>query len=344
MSTPQARSRPKPTLEEVAARAGVSRATASRVLRGASNVSDEARRSVLAATEAIGYSPNRAARSLVTGRTDSIAFVVDETEERMFSDPFFLALLRSAHGAISEEGLQLVFSMISGPKGHDRFVSYAVGGHVDGVILVSLHGRNDLPHRLEEAGVPTVLSGRPLDGRGREWFVDADNVGGARLATTHLLRHGRRVVATITGPQDMCAGQDRFAGYVQALEDAHVPLDPDLVVEGQFTQASGYASMTELLRARPDIDAVFAASDPTALGAMRAIESAGLRIGPDVAVVGFDDLGEAETSHPPLTTVHQPVSDLGAMLARRLIARINGESPPRETILPVELVRRETAS
>ncbi len=200
-----------PTLEEVAARAGVSRATASRVLRGASNVSDSARDAVHAAAREISYTPNQAARSLVTGRSDSVAFLVDETEERMFSDPFFLGMLRSAQVAVAEAGLQLVFTMTSRREDQERFLAYAAGGHVDGVLLMSLHGEDRLPQALEKLGVPTVLSGRPLSGSRSLYYVDADNVDGARIATRHLLASGRRVVATVTGPQDMCAGQDRLA-------------------------------------------------------------------------------------------------------------------------------------
>ena len=161
------RARLAPTLEEVAARAGVSRATASRVLRGDAKVSERARDAVLEAAQAISYVPNLAARSLVTGRSDSIAFLVEETEERMFADPFFLGMLRSAQETVAEAGLQLVFTVVNRPEDQQRFLAYAAGGHVDGVLLLSLHGRDQLPQRLEALGVPTVLSGRPLSGRRR---------------------------------------------------------------------------------------------------------------------------------------------------------------------------------
>src|SRR3954469_22966923 len=202
-------SRNLPTLEEVAARAGVSRATASRVLRGASNVSDQARTAVLTAAQDIAYAPNRAARALVTGRSDSVAFLVAETEDRLFSDPFFLGMLRAAQTVTATAGLQLVFTVASGPDEHRRFLHYAAGGHVDGVLLLSLHGSDQLPQDLESHAVPTVLSGRPLTGAGSLYFVASDTHGGARLATDHLIAAGRRTVATITGPLDMCAGQDR---------------------------------------------------------------------------------------------------------------------------------------
>jgi DNA-binding LacI/PurR family transcriptional regulator len=343
MPPPASGGRNLPTLEEVAARAGVSRATASRVLRGASNVSEQARTAVLSAAADISYAPNRAARALVTGRSDSVAFLVAETEDRLFSDPFFLGMLRAAQTVIAKAGLQLVFTVAATEDEHRRFLHYAAGGHVDGVLVLSLHGRDQLPEELESHAVPAVLSGRPLVGGDRLYFVDSDNAGGGRLATEHLLAAGRRTIATITGPLDMCAGQDRLAGYRAALNAAGRRLDSTLVGHGQFSITSGQQAMTELLAARPDIDAVFAASDLTAIGAMRAIEAAGRRIFDDVAVVGFDDIGDAELAHPALTTIRQPITDMGEAMATRLLQRINGEPAPLRTILPVELIRRRTA-
>lgn len=343
MTTHRRPARQAATLEEVAARAGVSRATASRVLRGSSHVSDHARDAVGAAARELNYAPNLAARSLVTGRSESIAFLVDETEERMFSDPFFLTMLRSAHEAVGQTGRQLVFAVTATSADHDRFVEYAAGGHVDGVLLLSLHGPTKLPQRLEELGIPTMLSGRPLVGRRRLWFVDADNVDGGRLATEHLLRTGRRAVATVAGPSTMCAGIDRLAGYRVALEAADRPYDGSLVEVGEFTTASGHASMTRLLERRRDIDAVFVASDLTAIGAIRAIEASGRTVPDDVAVIGFDDIPDAAVQQPPLTTVRQPIAELAATMARLLQERIDGGTPPRQTTLPVELVLRATA-
>ncbi|HEX4727824.1 MAG TPA: LacI family DNA-binding transcriptional regulator, partial [Jatrophihabitans sp.] len=234
-----------PTLEEVAARAGVSRATASRVLRGASNVSEQARSSVLDAAAQISYAPNRAARSLVTGRSDSVAFLVAETEDRLFSDPFFLGMLRGAQAVIAGAGLQLVFTVAATEDEHARFLHYAGGGHVDGVLVLSLHGRDRLPQQLEKRTVPTVLSGRPLDGDDQLFFVDSDNLGGAAMATSYLIGLGRRRIATVTGPLDMCAGQDRLAGYRQAITEAGLPGSDSLIGHGRFSIASGQAAMAD---------------------------------------------------------------------------------------------------
>ena len=272
----------------------MSRATASRVLRGDKKVSEHARTVVLDAAKAISYVPNLAARSLVTGRSDSIAFLVEETEERMFSDPFFLGMLRSAQETVAEAGLQLVFTVMTRAEDQARFLAYAAGGHVDGVLLLSLHGQDKLPQRLEDLGVPTVLSGRPLSGRRRLWYVDADNLGGGSLATAHLLASGRQHVATVTGPLadvpagpprrttgplDMCAGQDRLAGYRAAVEREGRGYDESLVSVGDFTSGGGYDATRRLLERRPDLDAIFAGSDLAAFGVLRALRDAGRRPG-----------------------------------------------------------------
>jgi DNA-binding LacI/PurR family transcriptional regulator len=331
------------TLEVVAARAGVSRATASRVLRGSTNVSEAAREAVLRAAEEVSYTVNRAARALVTRRTDSIAFLVAENEERMFHDPYFLGVLRGAQAEAARAGQQLVFAIASSEVETAQFTRFVRGGHVDGVLIVSQHGADSLPCDLERAGVPTVLNGRPGTADSSLFSVDSDNVSGACWATELLLERGARAVATITGPLDMSAGQDRLAGYRAALSAAGRPVPDAAVVEGDFTVAGGSAGMARLLAADPDLDAVFAASDLMALGALRTLAEAGRRVPEDVAVIGFDDILEAELSTPALTTVRQPLDELGRTMTRMLLARVAGEEPPRRTVLPVELVRRASA-
>jgi DNA-binding LacI/PurR family transcriptional regulator len=328
----------------VAARAGVSRATASRVLRGDAKVSERAREVVLAAAHEISYVPNLAARTLVTGRSESVAFLVEESEERMFADPFFLGMLRSAQETVAEAGRQLVFTVMNRPEDQRRFLTYAAGGHVDGVLMMSLHGKDRLPKRLEDLGVPTVLSGRPLSNGRRLWYVDADNVGGGELATSYLIEQGRRCVATVTGPLDMCAGQDRLAGYRAAVGAAGMAYDESLVSVGDFTSMGGQVAAATLLARHPEVDAIFAASDLSAIGAIRALQAAGRTVGDDVAVIGFDDIPAAAEHVPPLTTVRQPISDLGTAMTRLLLARIEGtdDDLPHRTVLPVELVRRGT--
>ena len=333
----------RPTLEVVAARAGVSRATASRVLRGASNVSEEAREAVLRAAQELSYTVNRAARSLVTRRSDSLAFVVAEDEQRLFADPYFAGILRGAHAATAEAGLQLLFVIASNDTDRAQFENYARGGHVDGALLVSLHGEDRLPSRLEAMGVPTVLNGRPFQDDGSLYSVDSDNAGGARAATELLIGRGARRIATITGPLDMTAGQDRLAGYRRALAAAGLQAPDSLVAEGDFSHEGGARAMARLLDAEPDLDAVFAASDLTAHGALQVLAERGRRVPDEVAVVGFDDVRLAELAIPPLTTIRQPIEELGRRMAEVLVARVNGAHAEHATVLPTEVVRRRSA-
>src|SRR5690348_12945412 len=188
-----------PTLESVAERAGVSRATAGRVLSGATTVGDQAREAVLRAAAELSYVTNRAARSLMTGRSGSIAFVVGESEERFFGDPYFALVLRGAHVAVAERDVQLVFTILASDADRERFERFAQGGHLDGAIFVSLHGDDPLPGVLQAAGIPVILAGRPFTDAAGLSYVSADNVGGARSAVRLLVDRGRRRIATIAG-------------------------------------------------------------------------------------------------------------------------------------------------
>ena len=332
-----------PTLEQVAALARVSRATVSRVVNGSPKVSPVVRAQVERAVAKLGYVPNRAARSLVTRRADSVALVVSEPHARFFSEPFFAGVVRGVSAVLAETGVQLLLLIAQDLPDRGRLERYAVGGHVDGVLLASLHGDDPLPGILERAGVPAVLVGRPA-GAAPASYVDADNRGGAGKAVAHLARRGRRRIATITGPLDMGVGLDRLEGSRDGLAAAGLAGSGDLVEIGDFTEEGGAAAMGRLL-ARPGdpVDAVFAASDLMAAGALRALRAAGRRVPEDVAVVGFEDSAVARYAQPPLTTVRQPIEEMGRQATRLLLARAAGEPTGMHLILDVELVVRASA-
>lgn len=345
--------RAAPTLEAVAARAGVSRATAGRVLAGSGRVNEPARRAVLTAAEELAYVTNHAARSLMTRRSDSVAFVVAESEDRFFADPFFAALLRGVHRVVAEHDRQLTFIVASGEDDRRKLERFAAGGHVDGVMLVSLHGADPLPGRLRRSGVPVVVCGRPPVSDPPVAHVDADNVGGSRLATRHLLDRGARHIVHVAGPADTTVAQDRLLGFRAELatamtaagDDRPALADRDVVVRGDFSVESGRAAMGVLLARRPELDGVVAASDLMAIGAMQALESAGRRVPDDVAVVGFDDVPIAESARPPLTTIRQPLDAMGVRLAQLLLDVIDGTdgTDAASVVLRTELVRRASA-
>ena len=333
----------RPTLEQVGELAGVSRATVSRVINASPKVSPEARAAVEQAIATLGYSPNRAARSLVTRRTDALALVVCEPEERVFAEPFFAAVVRGISLAAAEVDKSLVLVIASDERERIRARRYLSPHHVDGVVLMSLHGDDPLPGQLKEAGMPTVLVGRPL-GRPEVPYVDADNRGGARLAVEHLLGLGRRAIATITGPASMCAGIDRYDGYCDALAAAGLEARPELVEVGDFGEESSYRGMRRLLERCPSLDAVFAASDLMASGALRALRDAGRTVPGNVAVVGFEDAPLASHTVPTLTTIRQPLDEMTRATAEILLRRIAGEVPASEHVIcQTTLVRRRSA-
>ena len=402
--------RDRPTLESVASRAGVSRATASRVVNGSPTVAPRIRDAVLRAVADLGYVPNQAARSLVTQRTDSMALVLSEAASRVFfDDPYFVGIIRGvlvtddperdwppireaeryrmrvygrffeeagqggkqvfltegrisqnvvvAERAASDADLdfagiirgvsheleaadrQLVLMMAAAGPGHDRVQRYAAAGHVDGVMVASIHGADPLPAALSRIGVPVVCNGRPI-GPASVPYVDVANEEGARLAVRHLVERGRRRIATIAGPQDMIAGIDRLTGYRTELRDSD---RRSIVAVGDFTRESGSAAMRQLLADDPHLDAVFVASDLMADGALRALRQSGRRVPDDVAVVGFDDADIARYTEPALTTVRQPVLDIGRTMARQLLRLAADESIEPAVILPTELVVRDSA-
>lgn len=333
----------RPTLNAVAARAGVGRGTVSRVINGSPKVSARSRAAVEQAIAELGYVPNRAARSLVTRRTDSVALVVPDAETRLFSEPYFSEIIRGVSAGLDGAGMQLLLVLARDATEYARLASYLSAQRVDGVLMMAVHSDDTLPDRLDELAVPTVLAGRrsaaePLG------HVRADNAGGARVAVEHLLAGGRRAIGTITGPLDMDVARARLDGYREALLRAGLTADEDLIAPGDFTEEGGRAAMRELLRRRPALDAVFAASDVMASGAVLELRAAGLRVPHDVAVVGFDDSIVARHIDPPLTSVRQPLQEMGRTMASLLLDEIaHRGTGHREVILPTELVVRESA-
>ncbi|WP_329560366.1 LacI family DNA-binding transcriptional regulator [Kitasatospora sp. NBC_01266] len=335
--------RARPTLEEVAVLAGVGRGTVSRVINGSPRVSEKARAAVERAVAELGYVPNRAARSLVTSRTDAIALVVPEAETRLFSEPYFADIISGVSAELSDSELQLLLVLVRDQRERERLSAYLRAQRVDGVLLVAVHLDDPLPGVLEQLGMPAVLAGRrgehePLS------YVAADNAGGARMAVRHLIRRGCRRIATITGPLDIEGAQARLAGYRAALAEGGVPAEPDLVAVADFTERGGRSAMAELLSRVPELDGVFCASDVLAAGALQELRAAGRRVPQDVALVGFDDSIVARHTDPPLTTVRQPTEEMGRAMVRQLLEQIAEPGcTRRQLVLATELVVRDSA-
>ncbi|WP_405901102.1 LacI family transcriptional regulator [Streptomyces sp. NBC_00727] len=355
-----------PTLEDVARAAGVSRATVSRVINGVRNVDPVIQEAVRQAVASTGYAPNRAARSLVTRRTDAIALVVSgagvepETEEgaqpdeanaegtdgssftgQVFADPFFGRVVTGVVNYLRPRGMHPVLMFAETSRARKDVVAFLRQGSADGALVVSTHAEDPLPGMLTDAGLPAVLYARPARAA-RISYVDVAHQDGARLAAEHLLARGCRRIATITGPLDVPAVQERLAGFRDTMAREGHPYIA--IAEGRFTQASGETAMERLLAEHPDLDGVFAANDLMATGACHVLRDRGKRVPEDVAVIGFDDSSAALACRPPLTTVRQPVEAMAAEMARLLIERLGKpEGAATSVIFEPSLVVRDSA-
>jgi DNA-binding LacI/PurR family transcriptional regulator len=326
------------TIEEVAAAAGVSRSTVSRVVNGSTAVSPEALDSVRRAIAELNYVPNRAARSLASRQTHAIALVVPEDTTRFFGDPFFAAIVSGINARLSRSDYVLNLFIASDDPG-DKTTSYVRSGAVDGAIVVSHHTSDSFIDRIA-AALPVVYGGRPVRERERDYYVDVDNTRGSHDATVFLLERGHRRIATITGPLTMPAGVDRLQGYRQALADWGVPEGP--TEDGNFTADGGAAAMRRILDSGAVPDAVFVASDLMARGALSVLAREGLRVPEDVAVIGFDDSPVATSVSPQLTTMRQPSFAQGEQMASVLLDLLAGKQPRHVTILETELIVRDS--
>jgi DNA-binding LacI/PurR family transcriptional regulator len=334
--------RKRPTIRDVAREAGVSYATVSRVLNGREWVSPEAVRAVREAIARTGYTANQHARSLATGRSGSVAFLLTEPQHLLFEDPNFSVLLRGVAQALSDRELTLILMIASTPEERSRTVAYLAGGHVDGVLLVSPHAADPLLGQLVGTGVPIVACPRVLGYEQTISSVGADDRAGARSAAEHLIAAGCRRIATITGPLDTGGGVDRLEGYRDALLAHGLPVEPARIAHGDWSRESGAAAMRTLLDQAPDLDAVFAASDAMAAGGLPVLRGAGRDVPGDVRVVGFDDSGLAATLDPPLTTVRHPLDRIADEMVRLLTDVIAGRTPLSITV-PTTLVIRDSS-
>ncbi|MFV0137572.1 LacI family DNA-binding transcriptional regulator [Streptomyces sp. HMX87] len=330
-----------PTIHDVAREAGVSRGTVSRVLNGGHYVSPAAREAVDAAIRRTGYVVNRHARSLITGRSDSVGFLLTEPQEQFFEDPNFNVLLRGCTSALAAHDIPLLLMLAGTDDERRRITRYITAGHVDGVLLVSSHSGDPVAEELRAAGVPLVACGKPLGLGSKVSYVAADDRDGARDMVRHLLSLGRRRVGMVTGPSDTPGGVERLAGYREVLTEAGIEVDERLVVSGDYSRASGEAGAERLLARAPDMDAVFVASDLMAQGVLTALRRAGRRVPQDVAVGGFDDSPAAVAASPELTTIRQPWDRISSEMVRVLLAQIGGDDPAA-VILPTELVKRRS--
>jgi LacI family transcriptional regulator len=331
------------TLEDIARIAGVSKSTVSRVMNDDPHVGKRTREHVLQVAREHNYVPNHAAQTLVKKRSDVIGVVIPGTAHVFFGDnSYFPMLLQGIADSTNELDLAMLLWLGQNHPDREQFSRRILQNSMcDGLIIASIWDNDSLFDRLVTSVPYFVMVECPLRYQDTISYVTIDNVASGRMATEHLISLGYRRIAHITGNMLISDGQDRLLGYRQALEAAGLPYDPDLVYEGDFTYNTGYSGMEALLPIQPD--GVFVASDNSALGAVQAIEDAGLRVPDDIAIVGFDDLDVATKFTPYLTTVHQPIQAKGAAAVNLLVDLITGKvTGPQKVILPTQLVIRQS--
>ncbi len=329
------------TLEDIAKQAGVSRSTVSRVVNDDPNVSEGVRNKVQELILSTGYHPHAAARSLASQHSKMIGLVLPRTVSSFFIDPYLPRLTQGVAQACNLHNLTLSLFILATREDEERiFPRVSSQGLLDGIIVQTAHKGDKLINRLINSGFPVIVAGRPFNTSGVS-YIDVDNIQAACQAVNYLIQLGYSRIATITGMINSTAGIDRLEGYKKAINDQGWRIEPGLIAEGDFTELSGYEAMRQLLPLNPD--AVFTASDTMAVGAIRMVKEAGLRVPQDVAFVGFDDLPVASLSDIKLTTVRQPIFRFGAQAVATLIDLIeNGIKPSRRIIMETELIIRES--
>ncbi len=328
------------TLKDLGRMAGVHPSTVARVLNDdpRQRVSEAVRVRILALAHEHGYQPNHLARSLRMKRSFVIGTVIPD-----IANPFFAILFRGIEDALAASGYSVIMANTDDePAREQRSIEMLRGRQVDGLILAT--GRREDPTiaALMASRFPFVLVNRhtdPIPGNA----VVPDDYAGATSAVEHLISLGHRRIAHISGSDEMSTGHTRCRGYADTIRRHRLPEDPELIVHGSFREAGGYQAMQRLLDLPQPPTAVFAVNDLAAVGAMRAIEEAGLQVPRDMSVVGFNDLSAAIGITRPLTTVRLPLHDMGRVAAERLLAQITSEvESPEPVMIPVELVVRQS--
>jgi len=331
------------TLQDIATRLGVSVATVSRALAGYPGVAPTTRQRVLQAAQEMGYHPNVTARRLQKQRTDTIGFIIPTFGPR-FSDPYFSELLAGIGNAAAEQDYDVLVSTCS-PDTSDEMQAYerfVQGRRVDGMLVVRTREHDTRIAYLLEQQFPFVAFGRSHV-KDDFCYLDVDGTAGIREATRHLINLGHRHIAIILPPENMMFAHYRWLGFEEAMAEAGLPIEESLVEHGELTERSGYEVGRAFLTRGDPPSAIIACNDLMALGVVSAAQGLGLTVGRDVAVIGFDDVSLAAHSHPPLTTVRQPIYEIGQRICRMLIQLIEGEAlEERHVILKPQLVVRES--
>lgn len=342
VKTPNSGHHSEVTIDLVAKAAGVSRATVSRVMNGSAKVSPERVKAVKKAIAKYNFTPNSTARRLAGGRSGLIALLMEESSEEFFLNPFWGQVVQGFSSAISDAGLHPL--LLIRPKGgtEDSLFSTLQAGQMDGLAIFSWHRPLRSFEKILDPKMAVVFGG-DLGGSKKYPFVDVDNVKGGNLATKHLIDVGCKNILTITGDLKLQSARDRLEGYERALVSAGMKVNEDLVVHGDYTQSKAEELVRQLLKKKIKFDGVFAANDQSALGVINVLLQSGVSVPGKVKVVGFDDSPIASRNKPSITTIRQPIRELGAEVATSLLAILDGKKV-EDKVLDVKLIKRESTA
>lgn len=331
---------PEMTLKDLARLAGVHPSTVARVLNDdpQQRVSEEVRTRILALAREQGYQPNHLARSLRTKRSFVVGTVIPD-----IANPFFAMLFRGIEDAMAARGYSVIMANTDDELVREQnSIAMLRGRQVDGLLIATARREDPTINALTAGGFPFVMVNRhtdPLPGN----TVVPDDYAGATAAVEHLIDLGHRRIAHIAGSDEMSTGHTRARGYVETMQRRGLPVDPDLIVRGSFREPGGYEATRQLLTLAQPPTAIFAVNDLAAVGALRAIEEAGLQTPHDISIVGFNDISTVVGAMRLLTTVHLPLHEMGRAAAERLLAQIiSGHAALEPLVMPVELVIRQS--
>jgi DNA-binding LacI/PurR family transcriptional regulator len=329
------------TIDLVAAAAGVSRATVSRVMNGSAKVSPEREKAVKKAIAAYNFTPNATARRLAGGRSGLVALLMEESSEEFFLNPFWGMVVQGFSATISEAGMHPLLLIRPKTGSEDSIFSTLRAGQVDGLAIFSWHRPIKSFERLIDPKMAVVFGG-DLGGSKKFPFVDVDNVKGGLLATRHLIAQGCKNIVTITGDLKLQSGRDRLEGFERGMSEAGRTVLDSSIIQGDYSQSKAEELTRTLLKRKTKVDGVFAANDQAAVGVINILLQNGIKIPDQVKIVGFDDSPAASRNIPAISTIYQPTRELGSEVAKSLIAILNGEDV-EEKILDVKLIKRASS-
>lgn len=330
------------TIEDIARLARVSRSTVSRVLNDHPSVRPEVRDRIWGVIKEHGYAPQAAARHLVTQRTRLIGVLFPRSNQYLLANPVYASIGQGIGQMCTQRGYLAMISLGLGDMEEKMLFNMLRSRHFDGIVLVSSESNDPLPFFLKEARIPYTRIGHDPDGDD-EAFVDVNDTEAAYQAVKHLISLGHQRIAIIKGPAAEVCIPRRYSGYVRALQEAGLPIDPLLVAEGDWLHTSGKAVMEHFLQLEHPPTAVFSCNDMMAAGAMHAIYEQGLHIPEDIAIVGFDDVPQTQVIIPALTTIRQPHEEMGSKATEMLIDRLEGKDEQiNQVIFSTTLVIRQS--